>query len=325
MKRPYSEKKLYSHETSNSGDKRVENKIKYENLWCLYERFLLEKNTLYEFIKKEKPDIKEELVREIIDLDLKNAGNRLARSRSLVEETVKALRLTGSCVLTVDAVLRYRGLFGSSQGLGESILEVGLSWDPLLDLPVIPGSSIKGAVRSFCFNLLVSKGLKESDADKLCSILFGQAESKAGGMGFAGIVSFLDAVPVEHREKGVVRADVLNPHYNALGNSSLKKELDVTPVPVLHLCVNENVKFRFIAYVPRRAEKLLEKSLLDDIESLAERLGLKLAAGATASQKAILVIAFLVGGALRLGVGARTLKGYGRFEVEEVRVYAGSR
>ncbi len=297
-----------------------------ESLWCLYERFALDGTNLRKLVEK-KHDLKRDLVDKLVTLDRGSIKTRLEKAESLLKEILRALKLTGSCVLEVDARLCYRGLFGSSQGLGESILEVGLSWDPLLDLPVVPGSSFKGAVRSFCFNLLASKDLGESEADKLCSVLFGSiGGEKRESIGFAGVVSFLDAVPIGcGRGGGVLRADVLNPHYNALSNRSLRIELDVSPVPVLHLCVDEGVKFRFIAYVPRRAEKLLEKSLLGDIESLAERLGLKLAAGATASQKAILVTAFLVGGALRLGVGARTLKGYGRFDVEKVRVYAGSR
>ncbi len=296
----------------------------YDNLWCLCERFVLEKEILYKlFSERGRAEVKDTLLKKLLELDLKNCSSKLKLARSLLEEIVKALKLTGSCVLVVNAKLRYKGLFGSSQGLGESVFEVGLSWDPLLDLPFIPGSSFKGAVRSFCFNLLVSRKVEAGRADELCSVLFGNSGESGG---FAGTVSFLDALPISPGARGgVLSPEVLNPHYNALSNPNLRMELDVNPKPILHLCVDEGVKFRFIAYVPRRAENLLGSKLLRRLEELISNLKIEVAEDLSASYKAILATAFLVGGALKLGVGARTLKGYGRFEVEEVIIHAGGK
>ncbi len=290
----------------------TQDKVKYQNLLTLYERFILEGVRDGEIT----PRVKEELMNLLLTLDRETIKERLHRAKHLVEERVRAAELIGAQVLVVDARLTYRGLFGSSGGMGESIFEVGMSWDPVLDLPIIPGSSIKGATRAFCEDLLVSKGAGRGSASEVCATLFG----KSGEGGYVGVVAFADALPVKAGLcGGVIDADIINPHYNALTNESLKTELDVMPVPVLHLCVCEGTVFRFLAYVPKRVDTW-DEGLAKDIEELRTRLGIKLPESLSLPAKAILLMSALLGGALRVGIGARTLKGYGRFEFELCRV-----
>ena len=328
-------KSSYSKKSSRTFTKKNCLQESFENILSFYERFVLEPElggNIFlgvlsaendEEMKKLKNELKRNLITNILKIDRKTATSRINKAKALTNEILHVLsKILKADVLEVKASLCYKGLFGSSQGLGEGLLEVGLSWDPILDLPVIPGSSFKGAVRSFCYNLLVSKETDKKEAERLCSTIFGSA-GEGDNSGFAGVVSFLDAIPVEAGKRNrILAADVLNPHYNAISNSYLRTELEVSPVPILHLCVNEGVTFEFIAYVPRRAEKVLDTKLIENLELLAEKLDLKVSS--TITRKAILVTAFLVGGALRLGVGARTLKGYGRFKLEEVKVYAGA-
>lgn len=294
---------------------------RYGNLWILYERFLLDH--ISSFAKHADPTewktkVKEGLVECLTKLDRGTAGSRLKKANSLLGELLNALKLTGSKTVTVDAKLVQRGLFGSSEYFGSAVLEVGMSWDPVLDLPVIPGSSVKGAVRSFCVEYVKKfKGLRREESESLCSALFGTS----GGSGRAGVVSFLDALPVEAGEGGgLIRPDIINPHYNLSTNRSLRTELDVTPVPVLHLAVSEGTVFRFIIHVPRRAAALSGTRAVSEISKLARHLGIS--PKDDTSLTASLTAAFLLAGALRSGLGARTLKGYGTFELRGVRVYA---
>ncbi len=295
----------------------------YDSVWSLYERFLFEGDNLRNYIKdeKRKSKVKEELINRLVKLDEETALSRLRAANSLLSEIIRALNLMGASTLVVDARITYKGLLGSSQGLGSSVFEVGLTWDPVLDLPVIPGSSFKGAVRGFCIECLRGKGMRPAEAENLCSALLG----RAGERGYVSPVVFLDALPISTkdsgRSKGFIEKDVLNPHYNAFMRSDLRMELDVTPVPVIHLGVGEGVQFRFIAYIPCRASEILAKEK-KTLEELCRVLNLEVSGSPL--MKAMITTAYLVGGALRLGIGARTLKGYGRFEIvsSEVRIRA---
>jgi len=295
----------------------------YDSVWSLYERFLLEGDNLRNYVKEKKPEVKEKLISELVKLDEETALSRLRTANSLLNEILKALNLMRASTLVVDARITYRGLFGASQGLGSSVFEVGLTWDPVLDLPVIPGSSFKGAVRGFCIECLRREGRGTAEAENLCSALLG----RAGERGCASLVIFLDALPISTRGsgkfRGIIEKDVLNPHYNALMRNDLRMELDVTPIPVIHLSVGEGVQFRFIAYIPYRASSILNSEReREELKELCSALNLKVSGNPLTD--AMLATAYLVGGALRLGIGARTLKGYGRFEIvsSEVRIHA---
>lgn len=111
-------------------------------------------------------------------------------------------------------------------------LEIGLAWHPVLDLPYIPGSSIKGAARAY------------AEINNLpCAEIFGTTEE-------SGDVVFFDAFPIDLSEKGggkisLITLDVLTPHYHR----DLMAEHSVAPTPLVFPVVAPNVKFTFLVWL----------------------------------------------------------------------------
>lgn len=202
----------------------------------------------------------------------------------------------------VRAELTSRGSFGISSEFGLVAFEQGLSFDPYLNIPFIPGSSIKGAVRNAYLDLCHSKRkLSSEDAENACKLIF-------GGENTAGLVGFTDAYPIEAGENGfILYPDVITPHYK-----DVKTELDVNPNPIVHLTIAPGTVFQFFVYWRRRGNRELRvgggvnaEISLDPKPTLAE-LGL-------------LDLSVLY--ALKLGLGAKTLVGYSTFKVVEYRPF----
>jgi CRISPR-associated protein Cmr6 len=134
-------------------------------------------------------------------------------------------------VIDLEATLTYRALVGASSSFGQPAFEVGLSFDPILNVPCIPGSSIKGAVKA-------SAALKEVFSDELVKELFGN--------GSIGRLDFSDAYPVKVGVKGyLIIPDVLTPHYNK-GEEDILQEHKVMPTPIPFLSIAPGTVFRFI-------------------------------------------------------------------------------
>jgi len=142
-------------------------------------------------------------------------------------------------VLDLEAKLTYRGLVGASSSFGQPAFEVGLSFDPLLNVPYIPGSSIKGAVKA------AGRLKKVIPDDELVRELLGN--------GSVGRLDFMDAYPVEGGVKGyILIPDVLTPHYNKRGEDILEED-KVMPTPIPFLSIAPATKFRFL--IADRAQK----------------------------------------------------------------------
>ena len=108
-------------------------------------------------------------------------------------------------------------------------LEIAISWHPIFNVPYIPASSIKGAVRAYVEinNIKVcGRGLDE---------LFGH-------VGEAGDVVFTDAYPVSCNDK-FIEADIVNPHYREAEGEV--REVDVSPTPLVYPTVARGVVFKF--------------------------------------------------------------------------------
>ncbi len=251
-------------------------------------------------------------VRDVVD-KLKKDRHRIAneiantyKSSSLRER----LRLTSShmdlvarftrqaClgVVRVKAVVEDASklLVGSSAGILSHVFEVGLAWDHVYDLPYIPGSSLKGAVRAAVEDLLAGK----QGGREIVEALF-------GSVGSVGCVEFLDSYPVDARD-GLVEVDIITPHYYR-GGRVVEDELKAQPTPVVHVSVAPGTVFEII--VAYRCPR----SLFQRVSELL-RLSVK---------PVEYIIAVLVGLALRNGIGARTTKGYGVFRLLDVRVEEG--
>ncbi|NOZ88462.1 MAG: hypothetical protein GXO15_00880, partial [Crenarchaeota archaeon] len=121
--------------------------------------------------------------------------------------------------------------------------------------------------------------------------------------GLGGLV-FFDAYPLEAGERGLVEGDVLTPHYRAGGR--LVSELDAGPTPVVGFSLAPGVRFRFVVGV--------------DWWRLRRRLERAGCAGLQADAVAGVVGASLVYALERVGLGGKSTRGYGFFEVEDYSV-----
>lgn len=231
----------------------------------------------------------------------------LAKSRSFFIEAVKrqlsevesALKACGYEVKSVKIRAESNVIVGAAAVFGKIPFEVGLSFDGFLNVPYIPGSTIKGAVRSGVYEILLRNGRQEADADQICSRLFGDR-------GSVGLIGFTDAYPVEAGVKGyLLYPDVMTPHYT----DDTKNELEVRPNPVAFLTIAPGTTLQFyMFYWRKRGERMLRVGMGDDAD-LAENPAPEISTlGAVDTG---LLYAFY------RGVGAKTAVGYSRFEVVE--------
>jgi CRISPR-associated protein Cmr6 len=102
--------------------------------------------------------------------------------------------------------------------------EVPTAWDLILDVPYIPGTTIKGLIRS-SFASAIHNSAKEKK-------IFGDKGEVGGAI-------FLDAYPVKC-DDGILIKEVMTPHYK----KGIKTELDVTPIPIIFAAVKKGTEFK---------------------------------------------------------------------------------
>ena len=226
---------------------------------------------------------KEKLRREIIER-AENQSFDTSLPQKLTEEIKGALISLGYSVVDVTGRVDYKAISGLSEGLFHLIFEVGINYDEILDVPYIPGSTIKGILRSNLYELTGDEGNE----------IFGDKERE-------GSVIVSDAYPIEEKlgEKLFV-GDIVNPHYYQ-GGKPVRTEYDVNPVPILHLAIKEDVKFRFLIGVDKRAK----------LGKIGEKLNVR---------NAVELVSLLLLYSMKTGLGARSTKGYNFFEVERMEV-----
>ena len=112
-------------------------------------------------------------------------------------------------------------------------LEIGLAWHPYLNLPFIPASSLKGALRSYM----------ERSGRRICGL---GVEELLGSKISASRIVFFDALPVGCRGS-LIEADVLTPHYPEA--QGVVDEARVKPNPIVFPTVSVGVRFRFVVGV----------------------------------------------------------------------------
>jgi len=256
--------------------------------------------------------------------DIGDWGERYRRARRLVCEACRALERSSMRVLYAEFTFKSKALVGVSSGLGAHVFEVGISWDPILDLPVVRGSAIKGAVSGAIeAGLAEALGLgealkKERWASQLRQELAraskeGQAAlalfGSAGANGSIGAIHFLDAPIIRDDGRPPVEADVITPHYYE-GGRPVERELDARPKPIAHLSIPEGSTILMLAAVPSRR---LDEAI-DAMVTLARSLGAQVEYDYDLGSafKAVAINALMLA-----GVGARTGKGYGSLELDE--------
>jgi CRISPR-associated protein Cmr6 len=181
-------------------------------------------------------------------------------------------------------------------GLGrEHPIENGFAWHPILGVPYLPGSSMKGLVRA----LLEGNWLGQPPDSEAFHRIFGSdfrndfhRNNRAQALqNQVGSVLFFDALPAEPIH---LKLDVMTPHYGDYygrskydGNNLTPPADWLSPNPIHFLTVAPGQLFQF-ALAPRtRSEQDL-----GDLDKALEWL-----------QDAL----------IRLGAGAKTAVGYGRF------------
>ena len=230
----------------------------------------------------------------------------------LLSELEDSLESLGISYLTIEAKTESSLLVGSATGPGALTTEVGLSWDPLLELPVIPGSALKGVARAWLEDYL---GRDHPDPGAYKKHLEEVAEV-FGSQGSISQLTFYDAYPISADSRLLV-LDIINPHYNPASNRKLKTELDVEPQPVRHLAVAPGVTFKIIVSTPPR-----ERSSGEEYgERLYTLLGDELGAEPPRGIRGYAALALLMSAALHRGVGGRTLKGYGQLKIVNARLH----
>lgn len=236
--------------------------------------------------KKEYAGEKYTASRERLLVEISKNSGEIAKSlfgfiKKSLDETRDALKANGYMVKECQIMSSYRVIAGVEEPIGKIPFEVGLFLDPLLGIPYIPGSSLKGAFRH---------GLEAIENSDKASWLFGSEE----GIGLVGVT---DAYPVkvENAAGRLFEPDVITPHYP--GTST---ELDVKPTPATFLTIAPGVVFKFyIFYKEKAREYVLEGGASDGAPTLNK---LRLI------DRAVLY-------ALAKGVGAKTSVGYSRFEL----------
>ena len=168
-------------------------------------------------------------------------------------------------------------------GLGEaSIFETGIALHHIYGFPYIPGSAIKGCLRSFVVGDLFGGSESGALSDDCFRAVFGTQDS-------AGKVVFFDAYPTKCDK---LELEIMNPHYSDYYQDNSGKTAptdDQKPIPIKFYAVPEKTQFRF---------QLASKG--EDIGRLAIR------------RKTVPnLLAEMLG---EIGVGAKTTVGYGWFE-----------
>lgn len=190
------------------------------------------------------------------------------------EVTERHLNLLTGCGGTA-LYLKTDGPFVTGLGRNHPV-ENGFAWHHTLGTPYLPGSSVKGIVRSW------AKIWREKDGETINRI-FGPRDSNTSSV---GSIIFLDAIPVSQVQ---LKADVMTPHYGPYYQGDEPPADWHNPVPVPFLVVDSGQDFLF-GLLPRRPQDEVDR---EDCKKAAEWLKEALS---------------------RIGGGAKTAAGYGRFE-----------
>jgi len=257
--------------------------------------------------------------------DRYNPLEKMRATEQLLVELENALEKLGVSYLTLKVETTTALLVGSATGLGALTTEVPLNWDPVLELPVIPGSALKGIARAWLHDYLIyglnSDHENEEEAPPENDNKYKEAEAKVKEVfGWEKAVSkltFYDAYPVEVAGPSLLSRDIVNPHYNPLTNPNLKTELDVQPNPVQHVAVAPRVTFHIVV----AATPSINPTSIGLYILLKEKVD---EAGQPSSgSEDYAALALLMAAAMAHSVGGRTLKGYGKLRVKEAKLYKG--
>lgn len=254
---------------------------KYCSKWCMdSSREGLKRWSMESFEQRNFDDNKESInpkMEWISSVVRKGNDTKRVGSKSLLNE----FRSRRECFLKKSGqepiYLKTVGPFVTGLGRNHPV-ENGFAWHHLLGVPYLPGSSIKGVVRSWAVSW------HPQPNDDIIRI-FGPRDSKDHSV---GSVIFLDALPIKPVQ---LKVDIITPHYGPYyQDEGQKPPADwYSPIPVPFLAVDSDQEFIF-GLMPRRPNNPKDA---DDCSKANE---------------------WLADALKDLGGGAKTAVGYGRFE-----------
>lgn len=213
----------------------------------------------------------------------------------------KNLNISG---LKIESI-KYDPVWRMVVGLGnESVYETSMTLHHIYGIPYIPGSALKGVIRSHIIKELFGKNingeldLKYAENEALndqgfCDI-FGCPKESYYKESRQGKIIFFDALPISLPN---IKPDVMNPHYGPYYSDTQGKTPPAdyhNPIPIFFLTV-EKTQFEFIIGVKEKSNALIQMGKFQNkwiFEATFEWM-----------KKAL----------MEHGIGAKTAVGYGYF------------
>jgi len=172
---------------------------------------------------------------------------------SHVDRVVKALETLGYAAIYDSRLSLMTRLAIHLRSPYTSPLELGISWDPYWNLPYIPATSLKGAIRSSASRTNCLKDL--------------------GTLEEASSVVVLDAYPILcPRDRYLVTVDIINPHYREVEGEV--SEVESSPTPLAMLTVASGTAFRIAILATKRKRPACVEEALSRLVSEALRRGI---------------------------------------------------
>jgi|GEM_PF-1654803 len=219
------------------------------------------------------------------------------------QAAIRRLGYTDSQLATFQSEANWRWVVGLGNA---SVYENGITLHHVYGIPYIPGSSLKGMLRTFMINELYGYE-KQSETNALKNgifrSIFGCPEQSADN-GAKGNIQFFDAFPIDSVE---VEPDIINNHYQSYYDGDTPPADWINPNPVFFLTVKGG-SFRFNLGVKEIQNKPM-KDFSDDYQLFLEKTETKLSENATLIE---VTEAWLKTALAFHGIGAKTAVGYGR-------------
>jgi len=263
----------------------------------------------------EKHYVKEKI--NLIENLAKDFNPDLRDIKDLIARWADALVSNGYSVKVCDIETVSRTVISTGDVFGRVPFEVGLSFAPILNVPFIPSSTLKGAFRHSLEMLLESNRQPEN----IAKVIFGSQNA-------VGVVGVTDAYPISLNSSGrLFEPDVVTPHY-----PGVRDEFEVSPNPIIFPTIATGVKFRFFIFFNREVYSGINRRItpvkdgdlgstpVEDVLSYAIHYGSDLAK-VLLSRKVEIASSMIpwvdraVLYAFARGVGAKTSLGYSRFNV----------
>lgn len=156
-------------------------------------------------------------------------------------------------------------------GLGnESVYETSMTLHHIYGIPYIPGSAIKGVIRSYIIteefgkdkngSLNLKNAEKRALEDKGFCDIFGCPKKSSYNESRQGKIIFFDAFPQSNPQ---IEPDVMNPHYSPYYSDSSNKVPPAdyhNPVPIFFLTV-KNTEFEFIVGINEKDNTVIQERM----------------------------------------------------------------